>query len=265
MIRMRPTMLVSDWMTTPVHTVDAGTPLATCAERMRTLGIRHLPVVDASGVCVAVLTDAGFAQRGAFVAGTWVPYDEADTKLVARKVAVTPEVTATPDDPLRDVLERLLAAFQDCVLVLDPAGAPIGIFTEHDVVAHARELLPDGDVSEVARRDLPLLEASMDALDARSWMARKRHRHALVVDGGVLTGVLSHRDVALEDAIQDATLRDIASRPVARTEPIAAREVARILHAHKYGCLPLVDEHGRPVGIVTRVEILQAVIAALGE
>ncbi len=257
-------MQIRDWMTHPVHTVSMGTPLGACAERMRTGNFRHLPVVDDEGRCRGVLSDYAFEMRGLFMSGRWVPFDDTDTWLLAEQVAHVPDVRCRPDDPLLDSLKRLKASYQDYLIVIDDGERPVGIFTEHDAVVRACTLLPETDVSLVARTELPLMEDHTSAADARSWMARHQHRHVLMIDGeGKLKGVLSYRDVALEEAIQDVSLRDVAHRPLARQRPLSAREAAIVLRDSKIGCLPLVDEANRPVEVITRREILDAVIAQL--
>ena len=47
---------VAQIMTTPVHTAQSNWTLQQCAERMHTLGIRHLPVLDEDGVMVGMIS-----------------------------------------------------------------------------------------------------------------------------------------------------------------------------------------------------------------
>lgn len=258
-------MRVKDWMASPVHSVGAGTPLSECAERMRSKNIRHLPVVDDDGKCVSLLTDFEFELRGLFLSGMWVPHSPSDNWLLAGEVGREPEVRADVGTELSVALWNLSRAYQDCLIVTDADGRAVGILTEHDVVDRARTLLPENASSDaVSRKDLPLLDADLSATEARSWMARHRLRHALVVDDGVLKGVLSYRDVALEEAIDDVDLMEVASHPVYRHEPLSAREAAEILYTYKIGCLPIVDAERRPTAVITRREIIDAVIALLG-
>ncbi|TDJ71808.1 MAG: CBS domain-containing protein [Planctomycetota bacterium] len=53
------TTTVTEVMSAPVHTVEAGAPLDKVIERMRSLGVRRVPVVDDAGhvVALAVLDD----------------------------------------------------------------------------------------------------------------------------------------------------------------------------------------------------------------
>lgn len=47
---------VAEIMTTPVHTAQSDWTLQQCAERMHSLNIRHLPVLDGDGVMVGMIS-----------------------------------------------------------------------------------------------------------------------------------------------------------------------------------------------------------------
>lgn len=47
---------VAEIMTAPVHTAQSNWTLQECAERMHTLGFRHLPVLDEDGVMVGMIS-----------------------------------------------------------------------------------------------------------------------------------------------------------------------------------------------------------------
>lgn len=47
---------VAEIMTQPVHTAQSTWTLQQCAERMHSLGIRHLPVLDQDGVMVGMIS-----------------------------------------------------------------------------------------------------------------------------------------------------------------------------------------------------------------
>lgn len=257
-------MKVEEWMSEPVHTVGVGSPLADCAATMRSHGIRHLPVVDSEGRLVGLLNDFAFELRGKFLSGLWVPHDDADRWLLAKDAVRIAEVWAHRDDALAVVLGKLHAAYQDCVVVVDDDQRPVGVLTEHDVVRHAIELLPaDAPASTIARESLPLVEHDTFAAEARSYMARKRLRHTIVVRRGVLLGVVSYRDVALEEMIEGTAIGDLMRAPVYRSGAVGAREAARVMYDQKIGSLPLVDAHNRPVAVITRREVMEAVIQAL--
>ncbi len=97
-------------------------------------------------------------------------------------------------------------------------------------------------------------------------------RHLPVVDEGMLVGMVSQRDVLrllrsdLDPAsstraeteagrkfVAEVMTREIIS--VSRDTPI--EEAARLIVQHRFGCLPVVDDEGRLLGIVTDIDLLR--------
>src|SRR6266852_9645674 len=75
-------------------------------------------------------------------------------------------------------------------------------------------------------------------------------------EGGVLVGILTNRDLRFEsDAAQPVsalmTSRDLVTAPVGTT----LAEAEEILHRHKIEKLPVVDEDGRLLGLITVKDI----------
>jgi acetoin utilization protein AcuB len=118
----------------------------------------------------------------------------------------------------------------------------------------------------------PVLTLGPDATLAEAWDIVRRHgfRHVPIVDaGGALIGMLSDRDLlrhALEPRTSDAAatrVRQIMATRVLTARPEAGiRQVARILFEERIGAMPIVDEQGTPVGIVTRSDVLRAVLTS---
>jgi len=115
-----------------------------------------------------------------------------------------------------------------------------------------------------------------DTLDLASFeMDAARFRHLPIVERGRpgrLVGIVTHRDIlrvagrALAEPTaegRDRMLRQVAVREVmcrevetARTDEAAAH-VARRLVGRKIGCLPVLDERGTLVGIVTESDFVR--------
>jgi CBS domain-containing protein len=253
-------MRLADRMTHPVVSVDRGEALGDCAVRMAALQIRHLVVVGPGSRCVGVLTDFDLRPRGRVVDGRWVPREPG--QWTAGQLARGLEREWDADAPLAEVLQELADGSQDFALALTD-GRPVGIFTENDAVRLAitlpAPLLPP-------TRELPLVEADEPALEARSRLARRRERHGLVVRDGVLVGVLSLRDVAVEDLVGERTLaQDVASPPISVVDGPGwdTARIATVLRDRRIGCLPITDDQGRPVRLVSRRTLVRALAAAL--
>lgn len=106
-----------------------------------------------------------------------------------------------------------------------------------------------------------------------------RIRHMPVIDDDKLVGVVSQRDLlaaslsrALEfepdhrrSFMRAVDVSEVMSKsPIAIATDATLREAARLIITHKIGCLPVVDEAGSVVGLVTETDLLVGVYG-LGE
>jgi acetoin utilization protein AcuB len=105
-------------------------------------------------------------------------------------------------------------------------------------------------------------------LDAIGLMVRHSIRHLPVVDGAAVVGVLSDRNVrtVLVDGtgpeerrafLRRTPVSERASTPVSTVGPDdLVSEVARRFVEDRIGCLPVVDEGGVLIGILTQTDLL---------
>lgn len=106
-------------------------------------------------------------------------------------------------------------------------------------------------------------------------LEKHRFHHVMVVGGGRLLGVISDRDVLrrLSPFIETAgsQRRDEATldlrahqlmtrRPITVTPETDAQVAASVLVEHGISCLPVVDEAGALVGVVTWKDLLRATL-----
>ena len=133
----------------------------------------------------------------------------------------------------------------------------------------------------VQTRDVPVWEVMQsefmhlspkDELDfVEEIMNLGRVRHCPVLENGRLVGIVSQRDLLaasltgvleFDGRYRRSFLRSVRVekvmtpdvRTVAPSTPLG--EVAHILDRYKIGCLVVVEEAGRPVGIVTETDLL---------
>ena len=99
-----------------------------------------------------------------------------------------------------------------------------------------------------------------------------RIRHLPVVRGGELVGILSDRDIRtampspleVEDAERAALLAGTSVREVMTAEVITTgpfdtvEDAAKLLCRHRIGALPVVDAHGRLLGMISESDVLTA-------
>lgn len=128
-------------------------------------------------------------------------------------------------------------------------------------------------------RDPITIEAETPFLEARLILRERHIRHLPVVDRGKLVGVVTDRDLK-EAAPSGATTLDVYEmnylllkmkvRDLIKRLPITVRpatsveEAARLMHDHKIGCLPVVDDAGMLVGLITETDLLRAIVEILG-
>lgn len=129
-------------------------------------------------------------------------------------------------------------------------------------------------VSSLMRRECITLGPGESLLEADRLMRLTRIRHLPVVRGGILLGILSHRDVIESGrnspGSRDQALRSTTIESVMRTAPETvhtgcslARAAERMLIL-RIGCLPVVeatDAGPRLIGLVTESDLLRAAYA----
>jgi acetoin utilization protein AcuB len=116
--------------------------------------------------------------------------------------------------------------------------------------------------------------------DARTLLSEHGFRHLPVVDGGVLVGIVSDRDVAinpraLRAAVRSHTVGDLVDDD--RTvEAVMSRDphvvdaeatldaAARLLVSRQISALPVIDDGRALIGIITSVDCLLATLQPTG-
>ena len=126
-------------------------------------------------------------------------------------------------------------------------------------------------VSEIAHTVLVTVIMDHTVGRARDIMQMKKIRHLLVMDGGELVGVITDRDVRshlspridtpVESAEDEKTLETkihqvMTRNPITISPDTLISEAAALLLKHKIGCLPVIDEDGFAMGIVTDADFL---------
>jgi acetoin utilization protein AcuB len=126
-------------------------------------------------------------------------------------------------------------------------------------------------VREIMHSD-PVTITAETTLDKAYCIMRERGiRHLPIMDGGRLAGIVTDRDLRLATSrltqhpfAPDAEVRAVMSQPVQTTQPLEPIEIAaRTMRELKIGSLPVVDGDAL-VGIVTGVDILDALLMLTG-
>jgi CBS domain-containing protein len=170
-----------------------------------------------------------------------------------------------PEDEASKAVDALKSV--GCVIVVD--GGIVGQITTKDVLCH---FVPDGTVASIMKA--PIV-APPDARVAyiRKIMIEKGASRVPIMDGHTLVGMISETDVAnamrsikkhSPQSRQDNNVELLIAMDIMRADVITAKpemalkEAAKIMVDNDIGALPVMDDHGHLVGMITRRDILQA-------
>ena len=261
-------MKIRDVMRPARWVVEEDTLLRTAEHLMARHRARFLPVVDA-GKLVGLLSERdvlAFRAKDGNFADWW-------RAPVAAAMESVPE-TAEPDD---DIDPDRIAGEELEVLPVVENEYLVGMVTAADVLdaeahATATPAQPAETTAADAMTEDPWTCRPTDSLvDAAKLMVDYEVRHLPVIENGELIGILSDRDIRTlagdparfaEDGDSELVVRDaMTPNPiaVATTQPL--REIAAELIEDNVGALPVVDEGGKLVGIISYVDALRALAA----
>jgi acetoin utilization protein AcuB len=127
-------MLVKNWMTHSVITIDKSDPIALAKQLMTENKIRELPVVS-EGVLVGIVTDRdlkrAFVSESTGLEAPKVAY--LNTRIKVAAIMTNDVITANPDTTVDEVAKILLKMKISGLPVVDETGKLIGIITLSDV------------------------------------------------------------------------------------------------------------------------------------
>ena len=129
-------------------------------------------------------------------------------------------------------------------------------------------------VRDLMTADVVSLSGSDRLISAEELMGLRRIRHLPVLDeAGCLEGLVTHRDVMaaclssiktntewvsaqiLKARVNVADIMHTRIQTIGPDEDLAT--AAERMHQHKFGCLPVVDDAGRVIGIITESDFLR--------
>lgn len=267
-------MRARDIMMRYPKTLRPDDPLELAAQIMAWAGIRHLPVVHGDRL-IGLLTEQELVVHQARQPDTW------KTDTVAN-IMRTQVQTAHPDDGLTEMTARMAEHKIGCLPVIE-LGKLAGIVTTTDILRHqvrismsavSAETEPAGGrtVRDVMTPNPEAVHPDDHLLDAAGRMQMRRIRHLPVVDGELrVIGMLSDRDIRA--AIGDPTLaqRDdgspglelmrvsdaMSTPPVTTTPDRSCSQVARELATLSASAVPVTDEAGKLLGMLSYVDVLR--------
>lgn len=264
-------MRIHEIMTRRPRVITSDDSLLIARDLMLWTGVAHLPVVD-GGALVGMLTDRELA------AWIWKHPDRArGLHLEPASVAMKSTVqSCAPADDVGEVAGRMASFHLSCMPVVE-RGDLVGLVTTTDVLQaralEAQTATGGPTVGEVMTREPPVAHPDDYLLDAAAHMQDQGVRHLPVVDGGgKVIGVLSDGDVRSVVGDPNRALRsphalsiDLVRVKAAMTEPAitttadrTCREVGQLFADRALGAVPVVDDGGTLIGLVTYIDVLRA-------
>lgn len=132
------------------------------------------------------------------------------------------------------------------------------------------------DVKSIMSRKLVSVKLDDPVSKVRELFEDYRFHHLLVVEHRKLLGVISDRDLLknlspfigkeLAERTQDIALLDrrvhqiMTRKPVTVLPDMALENAVQVMVSHGVSCLPVIDENGRAVGIVTWKDMFRALV-----
>ncbi len=118
-------------------------------------------------------------------------------------------------------------------------------------------------VADFMTKDLVTVREGDDLALAEALLRLGGIRHLPVVRDRKLVGILTQRDVLRSGFSGKASARELPVSQVMTKEPVTVRpalglaQAARLMLERKFGCLPVCEEDGTLVGIVTEADFVR--------
>jgi CBS domain-containing protein len=269
-------MLVKDMMNHYPMTVQPDDLVWLATQKMAWAGVRHLPVLR-DGALVGLVSERDLAVHHARLEDRENRGDDTQIESIMHP---HPQ-TASPEDSITEVAGRMATSKISCLPVVDK-GALVGIITTTDILSSQVQAAlsaapPRGKrVEDVMSRDVEVAHPDDHLLDAAGRMQNRTIRHLPVINGeGTVVGLLSDRDVrtaigdpmrAFDDAkgaagstrLDALRVEDAMSRPPVTTTPDRlCSEVARDFVGMRASAVPVVDDSGTLVGMLSYIDLLR--------
>src|SRR5690606_15741516 len=129
--KMLETVLVKEWMTSPVISVSPATSISTAHQIMKEKGIRRLPVLE-EGALVGIVTIGDVREASPSDATTLSIWELTYlwAQLTVEKVVTRKVLRVRPDTSIIDAAQIMLEGKVSGLPVLDSGGQLVGMLTE---------------------------------------------------------------------------------------------------------------------------------------
>ncbi|WP_438013886.1 CBS domain-containing protein [Sorangium sp. So ce315] len=136
-MKLKKNRTVEDYMSTAVITLKEADTISAANLEMKLAEIRHIPVVDARGRVVGIVSDRDMLRHASSLDGKLIPI----ASIMTRRVR-----TVRPTTPAADAAQVLLDHKIGCLPVVGDEEQLVGIITETDFLSIAQQALRGIDV-----------------------------------------------------------------------------------------------------------------------
>jgi CBS domain-containing protein len=198
-------------MTAPAVTINERASLREAAKIMTKRGLKRLPVIDAAGELIGIVSRADILRAASDVApaAEALPRFTAGLFQQARDVMFTDVPTASPSDALPDVVTKLVASPLRRVVVVDDSKKVLGIVLDSDLLTRCgpaskpglikalfsfgREetTCPTGTAGEIMQTNVFTVPEDTSLMEVlQKMLSAKAKRLVVVDDAGRLLGMV---------------------------------------------------------------------------
>lgn len=124
--------------------------------------------------------------------------------------------------------------------------------------------IPKKKVIEVASRDLITLGPDLPIKEAANVLTKEEIEGAPVLDGEEVVGILTLSDItkAIAQNKENLKVKNIMSDKIITVESdMMIADAVEVMNQNNIGRLIVLDEKGRPIGIITRTDLLNKIAA----
>ncbi len=154
--------------------------------------------------------------------------------LMAKEIMTCPVITIKADTPLKKTAEILDENSFSGIPVVDDDDRLIGIVSETDILRYTQQIIGQ-----------PL-----------------RDPHQVFTKGKEVLHVdITHRGIEVIELVASTTVETLMTRDAISVDgETTINEVTRLMHEHNINRIPVVDDSKRVQGIITRADIIRAMV-----
>jgi signal transduction histidine kinase len=174
-------------------------------------------------------------------------------------------LTVSSDATVVEAAERMTQKNVSCILVVDPAGAILGIVSERDILKKvvAQPHSPKPTIAEIMTSPVISASPSLSIFEASRMMESKNIKRLPVLQDGHLLGIvtLTNLTQALASYGMWRSVEEIMQRDIACIHKEASvAEAAAVMASRNISCM-IILEGAEVIGIVTERDFFKKVVA----